>query len=70
MFWKKRESLPVMTPEELIEAVEVGNPPVIVDVRSARQFSEGHLPGAINIPLSELEHRAGELDPASPTVFY
>jgi rhodanese-related sulfurtransferase len=70
MFWKKRGSLPVMTPEELIAAVEEGNPPVIVDVRSARQFSEGHLPGAINIPLSELDGKAGEFDPAAPAVFY
>jgi rhodanese-related sulfurtransferase len=70
MFWKKRESLPVMTPEELNATVEEGNPPVIVDVRSARQFSEGHLPGAINIPLSELDGKASEFDPAAPTVFY
>jgi len=70
MFWKKRESLPVMTPEELIAAVEEGNPPVIVDVRSVRQFSEGHLPGAINIPLSELDGKASELDSAASMVFY
>ncbi|HEX5084391.1 MAG TPA: rhodanese-like domain-containing protein [Blastocatellia bacterium] len=70
MFWKKRESLPVMTPEELCAAVEEGNPPVIVDVRSARQFSEGHLPGAINIPLSELDGKASGFDPATSTVFY
>jgi rhodanese-related sulfurtransferase len=70
MFWKKGELLPVMTPEELIAAVEKGNPPVIVDVRSARQFSEGHLPGAINIPLSELDGKASEFDPRAPAVFY
>jgi rhodanese-related sulfurtransferase len=70
MFWKKRESSPVMTPEELIEAIEEGNPPVIVDVRSARQFSESHLPGAINIPLSELDGKVSEFDTAAPAVFY
>jgi rhodanese-related sulfurtransferase len=70
MFWKKRESMLVMTPEELSAAVEEGNPPVIVDVRSARQFGEGHLPGAINIPLSDLDGKAGEFDPDAPTVFY
>jgi ArsR family transcriptional regulator len=43
---------------------------VIVDVRSARQFIEGHLPGAINIPLSELDGKVNEFDPAAPTVFY
>jgi len=70
MFWKKRESAPAMTPEELERAVREGNPPVIVDVRSPRQFCDGHLPGAINIPLSELKGRAGELDAAATTVFY
>jgi rhodanese-related sulfurtransferase len=59
-----------MTPEKLIAAVKEGNPPVIVDVRSARQFSEGHPPGAINIPLSELDGKAGEFDPAAPAVCY
>ena len=70
MFWKKSESLPVMAPEELARPLAGGNPPVIVDVRGPQQFHDGHLPGAINIPLSELEGRAGELDPAAPTVFY
>jgi phage shock protein E len=70
MFWKKRESAPAMTPEELAREVEEGNPPVIVDVRSPRQFSEGHLPGAINIPLSELDGKANEFDPAAAAVFY
>jgi len=41
-----------------------------VDVRGPEQFRKGHLPGAINLPLDELEHRADELDPARPTVFY
>jgi len=70
MFWRKRESAPAMTPEELALAVAEGRPPVIVDVRGPRQYRDGHLPGAINIPLSELEGRASELDPAAATVFY
>ena len=70
MFWKKRESAPAMTPEELARAVAGGSPPVIVDIRSPQQYRDGHLPGAINIPLGELEGRASELDPAATTVFY
>ena len=27
---------------------------IIIDVRSKREFREGHLPGAINVPLSEI----------------
>lgn len=38
-----------ITPEELIQAVKAGNV-ALIDVRSAREFGEGHIPGAINIP--------------------
>jgi rhodanese-related sulfurtransferase len=70
MFWKKVEPLPAVTPEELARMVAGETPPVVVDVRGLRRFRDGHLPGAINIPLSELEQRINELDPAAPTVFY
>jgi rhodanese-related sulfurtransferase len=33
----------------------------IIDVRSPDEFTEKHIPGAINIPLTELEIRAKEL---------
>lgn len=29
---------------------------LIVDVRSPREFSHGHIPGAINIPVEQLRH--------------
>ena len=35
---------------------------VVVDVRAAADFAQGHILGARNIPLAELEKRAGELD--------
>jgi rhodanese-related sulfurtransferase len=70
MSWKTGESAQAITPEELAEAVARGSSPVIVDVRSPQQYRDGHLPGAINIPLGELEHRASELDSTAPTVFY
>ena len=34
----------------------------IVDVRDAKEFAEGHLPEARNIPLADLDKRIGELD--------
>lgn len=34
----------------------------IVDVRDAKEFAEGHLLEAKNIPLAELDKRVGELD--------
>ena len=43
----------------------------LVDVRSPAEFAGGHLPGAINIPLDEIESRANEIGPTSrPVVTY
>lgn len=33
----------------------------LLDVRTPKEFAEGHLPGAINIPVQELPQRVGEL---------
>lgn len=36
---------------------------ILLDVRNILEFEEGHLLGALNIPLSELENKAGLLIP-------
>lgn len=33
---------------------------LIIDVRTVAEYREGHIPGVANIPLDELEKRAGE----------
>lgn len=38
----------------------------IVDIRPAADFARGSFPGAINIPMDELEQRMGELDRDKP----
>jgi len=35
----------------------------LVDVRTPEEFAAGHLPNAINVPVSELEGRLAELGP-------
>ena len=42
----------------------------VVDVRQPKEYSRGHIPGAILIPLAQLEQRAGELDPQKTTIVY
>jgi rhodanese-related sulfurtransferase len=43
----------------------------LVEVLPAEDFAEEHLVGAINIPLKELDERAGrELDRDRPVVVY
>ncbi len=43
---------------------------VFVDVRDASAFAESHIPGALSIPLAELETRLNELDPSQWIVTY
>ena len=44
----------------------------IIDVRTMMEFAEGHIPGAINIPLDQLPHRHTEIEGlgTKPTWFY
>ncbi len=39
----------------------------VLDVRRPGEHAAGHVPGAVSLPLSELERRLGELDPRRPT---
>jgi 3-mercaptopyruvate sulfurtransferase SseA len=41
-----------------------------VDVRSNEAYKESHIPGALNIPLAQIENRAGELDPNQWIITY
>lgn len=43
---------------------------VFLDVRSASSYATGHIPGALSIPLAELEPRIDELDPDQWTITY
>lgn len=46
-----------------------GNGLQLVDVREPGEWAQGHVPGAINIPLRELQGNLGELDRARPVAF-
>ncbi|MCA9081803.1 MAG: CoA-disulfide reductase, partial [Planctomycetaceae bacterium] len=42
----------------------------LVDVRTPTEFTNGALPGAVNIPVDELRQRLGELPQGSPVYVY
>lgn len=42
----------------------------LVDVRTRLEYLMGHIPGSINIPVSELEQHIGQLDLGHPIVVY
>jgi rhodanese-related sulfurtransferase len=40
----------------------------VIDVRSGSEFSSGHLPGAVNIPMDQIAARLHDLRPGVPTI--
>lgn len=49
-----------LTREELLERVREGRA-LVIDLRPPEEYRAGHLPGAISMPLEELEARLAEL---------
>lgn len=42
---------------------QTDSPPVLLDLRPTYQFSQGHLPQAVNVPLNSLAQELFDLDP-------
>jgi hydroxyacylglutathione hydrolase len=58
-------TIPQITPTELAPKLQKVT---VVDVRSANEWNEGHLPGAMHIPLGYLADRASEIPAGTPVV--
>ena len=68
-FFDARDDMEPVSRLDLLERMQAGLVTVL-DVRPADEFAASHLPGALNIPLSELEARLPELDPSNEVVAY
>jgi rhodanese-related sulfurtransferase len=55
---------PAMTAAEVVARLGTPRAPLMVDLRTPPEFAIAHLPGAVNIPLSELVKRLDEVLPA------
>ena len=51
-----------ITAANLNELINTGHTPVIVDVRSSREYQAGHVPGAIHLPFWLAFARADDID--------
>jgi hydroxyacylglutathione hydrolase len=47
--------------QELASAISGGTAPLLVDVRTNKEFTAGHIDGALHIPLGDLARRATEI---------
>jgi hydroxyacylglutathione hydrolase len=61
-----------ISPDALLELVERREAPVILDVRTPAEFAAGHVPGARNLPFTDILAGAvpDGVEPAEPVVIY
>jgi len=68
-YFRARDALEAVSREDLIARMQDGLVTVL-DVRPRDEFEAGHVPGALNIPLSELADRLAELPDEREVVAY
>jgi rhodanese-related sulfurtransferase/DNA-binding transcriptional ArsR family regulator len=68
-YFRERDSLEPVSSKELLRRMRAGSVKVI-DTRPPEEFTAGHLPGAINVPLRELKRRLRELPRDQEIVAY
>lgn len=68
-YFAERDNMEPVSRQDLLERMRAGLVTVL-DVRPVDEFMTGHLPGAKNIPLAELEARLSDLDPRQEVVAY
>lgn len=68
-YFDRRDGLEPVSREELSNRMKDGLVTVL-DVRPADEFALGHVPGAVNIPLAELDARLDALDARQEIVAY
>jgi rhodanese-related sulfurtransferase len=68
-FLTSKDSLEPVSVSELVERMHQGLV-TIIDVRPPEEYTAGHLPGAINVPLTDLDNHLSELPPEREIVAY
>ena len=60
-FTEARKAGPALSPQQAITLTNTEGG-VFLDIREAKDFKQGHIAGAINIPSASLPNRMGELN--------
>jgi rhodanese-related sulfurtransferase len=69
LYLAQKDELEPVPAKELLERTRKGLVTVL-DVRPTEEFAAGHLPGAVNIPIHELEKRLSELPRRKEVIAY
>lgn len=59
-----------LTPGEAAGAIASAAPPLVLDVRTPKEWQEARIDGSLNIPLNRLAERLGDLPPARPILVH
>jgi hydroxyacylglutathione hydrolase len=63
--WRAEERpvqrIETLDPAGLARRLDGDGAPLVLDVRDAREFAEGHVPGSLHLPYEQLGERIGEL---------
>lgn len=66
-----KERIKTFTPVELRDFLQVQNEAfLLVDVREDSEWASGHIPGAVQAPLSRFNQAIAQLPPGKPLIFY
>jgi hydroxyacylglutathione hydrolase len=72
--WKKEgialTTIAILRCDTVRQTLERDPPMQLVDVRSRAEWLKGHLPGAISMPLHEIESEAARIDPSKSSLVY
>jgi rhodanese-related sulfurtransferase len=60
--------MPEVSAAEAKQIIESGAQ--LIDVRTDVEFEAGHIPGAVHVPVADVQRRAGEFDNSQPVVVY
>jgi rhodanese-related sulfurtransferase len=62
-------TMPTGIDREELQAL-TGQGAQLVEVLPADEYDSAHLPGAVNLPLKELDAKASQLDRSRPVIVY
>lgn len=68
-YFNQRDSLEPISREELVERCK-GGLVIVLDVRPTEEYEFGHIPGAVNVPLKDIEKYIGDLPAGQEIIAY
>ena len=63
-------AFPTLRSDAVKRLVDVGEPVVFVDLRKPAEYGAGHLPGALSVPITEVDRRYREIPAKGRVVLY